>query len=168
MQTGGVTIAAGYEGCIFSPKLNVDPSGLATDSDDFTNITKAYMIESSFINERDMLTRVNAITGGRGVINILGTDIIKSFPEDYNTEMCSSIKSKLTPINITTDNEGKQTFNITPSQTSDFEVVTIDNLSNFFSDTSFANAFNLSSKLKVSFTSIVFDSLGSKEFSSIV
>ena len=108
MQTGGVTIAAGYEGCIFSPKLNVDPSGLATDSDDFTNITKAYMIESSFINERDMLTRVNAITGGRGVINILGTDIIKSFPEDYNTEMCSSIKSKLTPINITTDNEGNK------------------------------------------------------------
>jgi hypothetical protein len=108
MQTGGVTIAAGYEGCIFSPKLNVDPSGLATDSDDFTNITKAYMIESSFINERDMLTRVNAITGGRGVINILGTDIIKSFPEDYHIEFCQSIKDKLTPIDITTDEAGNK------------------------------------------------------------
>jgi hypothetical protein len=108
MQKGGGAISAGFEGCIFYPKLNVDAAGLATDSDDFTKVTKVYMIESSFINERDMLTRVNAITGSRGVINILGTDIIKSFPEDYHVEYCPSIKDTLTPVDITTDESGNE------------------------------------------------------------
>ena len=91
MQKAGGSISAGFEGCIFYPKLNVDAAGLATDSDDFTKITKAYMIDTSFTNERDMLIRVNNITGSRGVINIVGTDIIKSFPKDYKVEFCHSI-----------------------------------------------------------------------------
>ena len=46
------------------------------------------------------------------------------------------------------------------------DLTSIGNLSNFFSDTAVDNYFNLSSKLRLSFTSMVLDSLGSKEFSS--
>ena len=48
------------------------------------------------------------------------------------------------------------------------DLTSIVNLSNSFSHTVVDNSFNLSSKLKLSFTSMVLDLLGSKEFSSIV
>ena len=108
MLSGGGVIASGYEGCIFYPKLNIDEMGHATDSDDFTKVTKVYNIESSFANERDTLIRVNTITGSRGVIDIIGTDVIKSFPEEIDTNGCGDVKERVKPLNLTTDAEGNE------------------------------------------------------------
>ena len=108
MLSGGGVIASGYEGCIFYPKLNIDEMGHATDSDDFTKVTKVYNIESSFANERDTLIRVNTITGSRGVIDIIGTDVIKSFPEEVDTNGCGDVKERVKPLNLTTDAEGNE------------------------------------------------------------
>jgi len=48
------------------------------------------------------------------------------------------------------------------------DLTSIGKLSNFFSDTAFANSFSLSCRAEFSFTSIVPDSFGSKELSSIL